>query len=240
MTFRKRRLCWLLPVVGWCLFFAACQKVELPATEVENPSDTGVSVPGTEEDDPPVLLPGEYADEWTVAAVKAAYPTVATDSREFCTVVGYIVGYVKSNSMNTGAVFSSEDAVKTNLMIADRKNETDAEHCLPVQLSDEKQKGIREALNLSDNPGLLGKRICLSGYISKYLNAVGMRTPEAFAWVETVGNEPGAGHEPKPEPAPEPVPPLDEEKMDTLKIDEKPTVIPGGRSVEPSWRKEDG
>lgn len=235
-----RRSCWLLPAVGWCLFFAACQKVELPVTEVENPSGTGAPVPGTEDDDLPVLLPDEYADEWTVATVKAAYPTVATDSREFCTVVGYIVGYVKSNSMNTGAVFSSEDAVKTNLMIADRKNETDSEHCLPVQLSDEKQKGIREALNLSDNPDLLGKRICLSGYISRYLNTVGMRTPEGFAWVETNGDDPGTGSDPEPEPDPGPVPPLDEEKRDTLKIDEKPTVIPGGRSVEPFRGKEDG
>ncbi|MBR5946212.1 DUF4493 domain-containing protein [bacterium] len=72
-------------------------------------------------------------------------------------VYGYIVGGDLSSSK---ASFSGPFSSRTNLVIAARSGTKDKSACLSVQL----QKGaIRDALNLVDNPDLLGHTVFLQG-----------------------------------------------------------------------------
>ncbi|MGM9752670.1 MAG: DUF6359 domain-containing protein [Candidatus Cryptobacteroides sp.] len=74
-------------------------------------------------------------------------------------VYGYIVGGdLSSSRCSFEAPFSS----RTNIAIAAKSSCTDKEACLSVQLS---QGKIRDALNLVDNPGLLGKMVYIKGDI---------------------------------------------------------------------------
>ena len=74
-------------------------------------------------------------------------------------VCGYVVGGDLSSS---SASFSPPFKSRTNLVLASRSSVTDKASCLSVQL----QKGdIRDALNLVDNPDILGTEIFLKGDI---------------------------------------------------------------------------
>ena len=74
-------------------------------------------------------------------------------------VCGYIVGGDLSSSSTS---FDPPFKSKTNLVLASRSSVTDKASCLSVQL----QKGdIRDALNLVDNPDILGMEIFLKGDI---------------------------------------------------------------------------
>lgn len=225
-----------IAVVACIGFIAACQKVELPAEEGGNTPGQGTSVPGNEDDDP-VVVPDDYLDAMTVAQVKAAYPDVTTDDEIFGAVIGYVVGYADRSVNN--AVFSAEGAPETNILMADRRNETRPEHCLPVQLV--KGTEIRNELNLAENPYVLGERVYMAGFISKYYGTVGMRKPEYYEWVIDEDDNPGDEEPaPDPEPDPGPLPDPEVEDKDTLFVDEEPVVIPGGRSTGGSGRKEKG
>ena len=74
-------------------------------------------------------------------------------------VCGYIVGGDLSSS---NASFTPPFKSRTNIVLASRSSVTDKSSCLSVQL----QKGdIRDALNLVDNPDILGMQIFLKGDI---------------------------------------------------------------------------
>ncbi len=74
-------------------------------------------------------------------------------------VCGYIVGGDLSSS---SASFSPPFKSRTNIVLGARSSVTDRELCLSVQL----QKGdIRDALNLVDNPDILGMEVFLKGDI---------------------------------------------------------------------------
>ena len=74
-------------------------------------------------------------------------------------VYGYIVGGDLSSS---GASFTPPFKSRTNIIIAARSSTADKSSCMSVQL----QKGdIRDALNLVDNPDILGDQIFLKGNI---------------------------------------------------------------------------
>ena len=72
-------------------------------------------------------------------------------------VCGYVVGGDLSSS---SASFSPPFKSRTNIVLGARSSVTDRESCLSVQL----QKGdIRDALNLVDNPDILGRYVWLKG-----------------------------------------------------------------------------
>ncbi len=74
-------------------------------------------------------------------------------------VYGYIVGGDLSSSK---ASFKGPFTSRTNIILASKSSVTDKNSCLSVQL----QKGnIRDALNLVDNPDILGKEVFLKGDI---------------------------------------------------------------------------
>lgn len=209
------------------LLGAACQKVDLPVADEKQPAETSVPATG-DGDDSPVVLPEEYVDAMTVAEVQSAYSYVETSDKELCAVIGYIVGYADASMKN--ACFTAEGAVESNILIADHKGETRSECCLPVQLV--KGEQIRDELNLAKNPGALGARIYIAGFISKYYATVGMRDPQYYEWVTEEDDEQDED-EPAPSPGTDPTPDPDPgtETKDTLGIDDEPSVIPGGRAV---------
>lgn len=210
----------------------ACQKVELPLDET-GASSSGTSGTGSSGGNFSAISP-ETLRALTVAEVQEVYAYVSTTDRELCAVAGYIVGYIKNTIKN--AVFSADNAVETNLLLADSPEETDWEHCLPVQLVN--NTGVRAELNLLENPDVLGHKVYIVGYISRYFGEVGMKSPEYYEWLTPDDNEssgddeeeepqPGDndGEQPAPGPAPEP------EVKDTVRVDDTPKEIPGGRSL---------
>ncbi len=74
-------------------------------------------------------------------------------------VCGYIVGGDLSSS---SASFRKPFESRTNLLLGPRSSTTDRDACLSVQLP---SGDIRNDLNLVDNPGLLGRKICLKADI---------------------------------------------------------------------------
>ncbi len=85
-------------------------------------------------------------------------------------VCGHIVGGDLSSS---SASFQKPFESRTNLLLGPRSSTSDKETCLSVQLPTGE---IRDALNLVDNPELLGRRICIKGNIVEaYYGIPGMK-----------------------------------------------------------------
>ena len=95
-------------------------------------------------------------------------------------VEGYIVGYVKSRSM--GSTVFDTGSVATNIVIAESKGENNYEKCVPVQLSNSSKSNqeTRAALNLNDNPNVLGKKVKIRGDIAKYMGVVGVKNAKGY------------------------------------------------------------
>lgn len=72
-------------------------------------------------------------------------------------ICGHIVGGDLSSS---SASFQKPFESRTNFLLGPRASTDDKEDCLSVQLPSGE---IRNALNLVDNPGLLGRKICIKG-----------------------------------------------------------------------------
>lgn len=96
---------------------------------------------------------------------------------------GYIVGYISTangSAFNAGsAKFTADGAETTNLLLAETPGETDWEKCATVQLP---SGNIRNALNLAQNPGNLGKEVSLKGSLEKYFGAYGIKSVSAYEW----------------------------------------------------------
>ena len=95
-------------------------------------------------------------------------------------VEGYVVGYVKSRSM--GSTVFGAGSVATNIVIAESKGENNFEKCVPVQLSNSSKSNqeTRAALNLNDNPNVLGKKVKIRGDIAKYMGVVGVKNAKGY------------------------------------------------------------
>ncbi|MFA6592654.1 MAG: DUF6359 domain-containing protein [Bacteroidales bacterium] len=84
-------------------------------------------------------------------------------------VHGYIVGGDLSSS---GISFEPPFKSASNLAIASRSSADDKSQCLSVQVSSD----IRAALNLVDNPELIGERVFLQGdIVASYFGIVGIK-----------------------------------------------------------------
>ena len=85
-------------------------------------------------------------------------------------VCGYIVG---GDLTSSSASFEPPFKSQTNILIGSRSSVTDRDACLSVQL----QKGdIRDALNLVDNPDILGRYVWLRGdVVEAYYGMPGIR-----------------------------------------------------------------
>ena len=112
--------------------------------------------------------PGE-AEEYTVAEAIAAF----TGAAKPAVVKGYIVGTIDGQVYTEGCRFSGSAESKTNLLLADKADETDPANCMPIQLP---SGAVRNALNLVDNPGNYLKEVKLTGSLEKYFGVPGLKT----------------------------------------------------------------
>lgn len=152
--------------------FSSCEDVPAPYGTPNQPSTPEATTSGTE------------ADPYTVTDAKI----VGTGTNVF--VKGYIVGYIPTGekSLNS-AVFGTigENVSTSNVLIAASADESDVNKCMPIQLSN-----VRDAVNLSANPGNLGKEVTLCGNILTYFGAIGLKE---CVWAKIgdkeVGTKPG-------------------------------------------------
>ncbi len=155
------------------------------------------------------VLPGDAKGDGTkdnpynVAAAKAQ-----NNSGANAWVKAYIVGHVAGSSLNeesqfgptfTGATYDDGTVATegTNLLIADKADETNPANCFVIQLP----KGdIRTALNLVTNPGNDSKEVALYGKLEKYFGANGLKSVTGAIFEgQTLGeggNDPGTGGDP--------------------------------------------
>ena len=111
-------------------------------------------------------------DYLTVADVCASVSDQAD-----ATVRGYIVGWIKGGNFHSGANFNADASVATNLILADSADESDTDYCIPVQLP---SGSVRSALNLVDNPSLLGRYVELTGTVTAYFGERGLKSVSAY------------------------------------------------------------
>lgn len=94
-------------------------------------------------------------------------------------VIGYIVGYINGMSYPKNVVFGVSDSLKTNLVLAPAADVTDASQCIPVALP---TGAVRNALNLNENPELLGAQVVLYGSLEKYFGVAGLKNVSKYEW----------------------------------------------------------
>lgn len=85
-------------------------------------------------------------------------------------VSGYIVG---GDLTSASGNFEEPFKMRSNLILGPRSSTQDRSVCLAVQLQ---AGGLRDDLNLVDNPSLLGRKVCLRGdLVGDYFNLVGLK-----------------------------------------------------------------
>lgn len=128
----------------------------------------------TDEPETPVQNESSKENPFTVATAISKYNASSPLANTW--VKGYIVGYVNGKSID-GSILNDLSGItddnKTNLLIADSKNETDYKNCLVLQLP---SGDVRTALNLKDNPSNLGKEVIVKGSLEKYFGTYGLRS----------------------------------------------------------------
>ncbi|WP_143033356.1 DUF6359 domain-containing protein [Prevotellamassilia timonensis] len=163
-----------LSVVMVALMLCGCNEIELPS------EGSG----GKEDDDKENVAAPDSDDTFTIATLCRA------DDGEFIALKGYIVGYMPTNTINK-VVFNADDAVSTNIVLADRVAETDMKLCVGLQLK--AGSDARVDLNLADNPAMLGQRIIAYGYKGAYCNAPGLKQVEVYELVDDDDSDDDSG-----------------------------------------------
>lgn len=159
-----------LSVVMVALMLCGCNEIELPS------EGSG----GKEDNDKENVAAPDSDGTFTIATLCRA------DDGEFIALKGYIVGYMPTNTINK-VVFNADDAVSTNIVLADRAAETDTKLCAGLQLK--AGSDARVDLNLADNPAMLGQRIIAYGYKGTYCNAPGLKQVEVYELVDDDDND---------------------------------------------------
>lgn len=91
----------------------------------------------------------------------------------------WVQGYMIGVATNTGKfAFDPPFSKNTNIVIGLRSSTTDPEYMLSVELP---KGNIRDALNLQDNPGLLGRPVRICGEIAEaYYGIPGLKSPKEY------------------------------------------------------------
>ena len=91
-------------------------------------------------------------------------------------VKGYIVGVINYDN-NSSLETTVPTTVASCIAIADSPEETNQDNCVAVQLP---TGDVRSALNLKDNPQLLGQEVQLQGKLEKYFGGPGLKETSAY------------------------------------------------------------
>jgi hypothetical protein len=128
---------------------------------------------------------GSESSPYNCAQIIALNPSSTTTAvASGVWVKGYIVGSMPTGGSSTtlsGTNFSTTDAATTNMVVGPTADCTDYTLCITVQLPTEANApGVRSGLNLSDNPGNLGKEVSLYGDIMKYCGGAGIKNTSKY------------------------------------------------------------
>lgn len=136
-----------------------------PSETITMPKEFDVYVPdgaGTLED-PFTIEDGQHLEDLTGVWVK-----------------GYIVGYYTSTSLGSFSNDIGGSVVDTKIALAAVLGETVGANTFPVQLP---SGTIRNALNLKDNPGNLGKEVLIKGTLATYNGGPGINPSTDYQFV---------------------------------------------------------
>lgn len=115
---------------------------------------------------------GKGSDADAALTVSQAMSSVG---QEDVWVSGYVVG---GDLTSSSASFAKPFSSKTCLLLGPRSSTTDRTVCMSVQLP---AGEVRDALNLVDNPGMLGRKVCIKGDVSSsYYGLVGLKNCSDF------------------------------------------------------------
>lgn len=109
----------------------------------------------------------------TAISVKAAQRLFTGMNEGKVSVMGYVVGTVKGQTLN-GKQLTGPWGVESNILLADTPNPSDDSELMPVELR--KGTKARPALNLVANPGLHHRRVIVSGYLRTYFRTAGLKS----------------------------------------------------------------
>ena len=133
---------------------------------------------------------GSEENPYTCAQVIAMAPSSTTEAVESgIWVKGYIVGYYE----NYDAHFETATTQRANILISDKADAAAASDCVCIQLV--AQTDVRNALNLVDNPTVLGAQVSVQGDVMKYNTLPGIKNTSAY---KINGEGPGPGPDPQP------------------------------------------
>lgn len=138
---------------------------------IEGPSES-ISVESTDEDPP--MIPGSKRNPYTVSQAQEFQDKAGV------WVEGYIVGYFSSSTINSFSTDLSGEVSQSNLALAANQDETNIEYIMPVQLG---STGIRDALNLQDNPDNFNKKVKIRGDLGSYFSAPGLRDIKGYEFI---------------------------------------------------------
>jgi hypothetical protein len=112
---------------------------------------------------------GTYEKPYTCANLLAM--ELATNSNGTGYVAGYIVGSVNGSILSEStAVFGTEGAATSNMLIADSPDERDWSKCVAVKANN----SFKANVYVSSDPTALGKKVVLYGTIKKYMGVSGV------------------------------------------------------------------
>lgn len=100
-------------------------------------------------------------------------------------VTGYIVGFIPDKYYDQ-AVFGTEGAINTNILLAPAADVTDVAACIPVALVGD----LRTAVGLGGHPENLGKQVTIYGDLEKYFGQPGLKNTSLYAWGDKGGETP--------------------------------------------------
>lgn len=89
----------------------------------------------------------------------------------------WVTGYIVGTYHDYDAHFTVDNASNNNILLAESPSETNKSKCIDVQLP---YGAVREALNLKDNPSLLGRKVMVRGDVMKYNTIPGIKQTSAF------------------------------------------------------------
>lgn len=121
------------------------------------------------------VIGGSSAKGTSSAEAMTVASAIANGPYDDVWVSGYVVG---GDLTSAAASFAGPFKSRTNILLGPRSSTEDRTVCMSVFLPSGK---VRDALNLVDNPELLGKKVCLKGdIVESYYGLVGLKNVEAF------------------------------------------------------------
>jgi len=121
----------------------------------------------------PPVIKGSRSDPYTVAQA------ITHQEKQDVWAIGYIVGAFKSSINNF--VTDTTGQVRTNVALADNRDETEITRMLPVNFT---STSMKNALNICDNPDNINRLVMIKGDLAAYYSVPGMRNANDHLFLE--------------------------------------------------------